>query len=884
MAKIPAWMTLLLLTLVGTTPVSAESAEPTSIGQAIVGFHPDAYLETDFLAGLPVLETEPRGHYLVVAAETLDEVRQALAGMPGVLYIEDNQLLHAAVVPNDARYNEQYGPAMMGAETAWQHGYGSSSVTVAVLDTGIRASHEDLVGGRMLQGYDYVNNDNNPADDCDHGTHVIGTVAATTNNGKGVAGMSQATILPMKVLGPVGGLFSVTCSGSQSDINQAIYDATDQGAHIISMSLGGGGYSSSGDAAVNYAWNRDVLVVAAAGNDGNSNSVDYPAAYANSIAVAALTSSKTRASYSDMGSQVEIAAPGSDVLSTVDDSNSAYKTMSGTSMATPHVAGALAFAKGCAPSASAQTIRNQMAATAEDLGSAGRDTSYGFGLLRVDALVAALGCSGAPSNNAPTASFTDSVSGLSVSFDGTASSDPDNDPLSYAWTFGDGNSGSGVSPSHTYAAGGTYTVQLTVSDGKGGSDSTSKQVTVTAPGGGNDPDPSTPNLQNGVTQAVSVSSGGEAHWKIEVPAGATTLTVQMDGPSCGVFGCSFDADLYVRLGSRATDSSYDCRPYQSGSDESCTISNPSGWYYVRVDAYSGSGTVDITATHDAPTGPTNGAPTASFTHSENGLTTNLDGSASSDPDGDALTYTWDFGDGNSGSGVSPSHTYSSAGTYTVQLTVDDGNGGSDTAAASVTVTAPNGAPTASFTHSASALTASFDASASSDPDGDALTYTWDFGDGNTGSGVAPSHTYAAAGTYTVQLTVDDGNGATDTTSASVTATNPNDPDPSTPNLQNGATQSVSVSSGGDAHYKIYVPAGSTLSVSMTGPSCGLFGCSFDADLYVREGARATDSSYDCRPYQSGSNESCSVASNGGWFYVRVDAYSGSGTVDVTASF
>ncbi len=319
-----------------------------------------------------------------------------------------------------------------------------------------------------------------------------------------------------------------------------------------------------------------------------------------------------------------------------------------------------------------------------------------------------------------------------------------------------------------------------------------------------DPDPGTPNLQNGQSQSVSLSGvGDEAHYKIEVPADATTLTVEMTGPACGFFGCTFDADLYTRFGARATSSAYDCRPYVNGNDETCTHSSPSaGWWYVRVYSYAGVGTVTITATHNGGTG--NNLPTASFTHSESGLTTSVDGTGSTDPDGDALTYSWNFGDGASGSGATASHTYGSAGTYTVTLTVDDGNGGSDSQSQSVTVSSGGGG----------------------------------------------------------------------------------DPDPSTPNLDNGVARTVTLGgSGANAHYKIQVPGDATsLTVTMAETNCGLLGCTHDFDLYTRHGARATDTSWACRPFASGNAETCDHSNPAsGWWYVRVDSYSGSGSVRITAT-
>ncbi len=579
-----------------------EPVQPTSQGEAIIGFQ-RGFLPTvavDQLLGnvLPVTRVSTKGNFLTVRVPDLAIAKQVIGLMPGVAYVEDNAAMHALVTPNDPRYGTQFGPTMMGAPAAWDSsaGFGSSSIKVAVIDSGILRTHEDFVGGRVLPGRDYVNNDNEPDDTCGHGTHVAGTVGATTNNSLGVAGMSQATILPFKALQKSTSLFSSGCSGSTAGIAQAIIDAADQGARIISMSIGGGSSSAMANA-VNYASNKGVILVAAAGNDGGSNSIDYPGAYPNVIAVGALDSNKARASYSDGGPQLDIMGPGSGVISTYNSSTTSYASMSGTSMATPHVAGAIALALSCAPGTTASQMTSALFSTAEDLGAAGYDTAYGNGLARVDKLVAALCPSGPPPpNQNPVASFTTAQSGsLGVAVNGSGSTDPDNDPLTYAWNFGDGATGTGATATHTYAAGGTYTIGLTVSDGRGGTNATTRSFTAEAI---TDPDPSTPTVLSGQTKSMAISSTTPNQYvKILVPAGTTQIKAVTTGPSCGFFFCSVDGDLYTRSNLKPTDSLYNCRSQARGNAETCTTSNPyPSYWYVRVKRYSGAGTLNLTVT------------------------------------------------------------------------------------------------------------------------------------------------------------------------------------------------------------------------------------------------------------------------------------------------
>jgi PKD repeat protein len=587
---------LLVLGDVVVGPAASASADvlpdvPTTIGQAVIGFQPGFLPAVGVggrLAGLPVTRVSQNGSFVTVSVPSLGLARDALAAVPGVAYVEDDALLHTEATPNDAKFGQQYGPQMMGFPSAWGSvGFGSNSVTVAFVDSGILKTHEDLSGPRILQGHDYVNNDSNPDDNCGHGTHTAGILGATTNNNVGIAGEAQVNILEMKGLDSS---FLGGCSGSDSGIAQAIMDAADQGADIISMSIGGANANVLQNA-VNYAFNKGVILVAAAGNDGGNNSIDYPGAYPNVIAVAALDSNKNRASYSDGGPQLDISAPGSSVVSTYNGSTSSYASLSGTSMATPGVAGALALALSCAPGGTTPaSVINALYSTAQDLGAAGRDDAYGNGLARADKLVQQVCNVAPPANQNPTAAFSATGSGVNgVAVDASASSDPDGDTLTYTWDFGDTSSGSGKTATHTYSAPGTYTIKLTVNDGHGGTNNVSHDFTAS-----NDPDPSTPTITSGQTVNATVnSSATNLYYKIAVPAGQAQLkAVTVCNSSCPT-----NVDLYTRRGVAPTNKKYDCKASTSGPNETCTTANPaSAYWYIRVKKVTGSGTVQLTVT------------------------------------------------------------------------------------------------------------------------------------------------------------------------------------------------------------------------------------------------------------------------------------------------
>ncbi len=321
----------------------------------------------------------PQLNVLVVRVPA-DQVEAALRyfrGLPDVVYAEVDPIARVTYVPNDPFYaTNQYGPQLIGVEQAWELTQGDPDVLVAVVDTGADFDHPDLAG-KLVPGWDFVNNDADPSDDNGHGTHVAGIIAAATDNGVGIAGVGFNTrVLVVKVLNERG-------SGFYSTIAQGIVYAVDEGARVINLSLRGTLPSNVLADAVNYAVRRGVLVVAAAGNDGQSAPV-YPAAYPDVLAVAATDWNDERWSLSNFGDYVDLAAPGVAILSTDWTGGvGPYAMRSGTSMAAPHVAGVAALMLAVNPALTAEAVTELLTSTARDLGAPGWDPYYGYG--RVDA-------------------------------------------------------------------------------------------------------------------------------------------------------------------------------------------------------------------------------------------------------------------------------------------------------------------------------------------------------------------------------------------------------------------------------------------------------------------------------------------------------------------
>ncbi|MGB2865769.1 MAG: S8 family serine peptidase [Sedimentisphaerales bacterium] len=541
---------------------------------------------------------------------------EILSKNPNVEYAELNYVAYALMVPNDPYYspyqwhldNPVYGG--IGMEEAWDLSSGVG-VTVAVIDTGV--AYEDRVdaipiGGSgkfryvtyklapdlakttFVPGYDFVNDDDHPNDDQGHGTHVTGTIAQSTNNNIGVAGVAyNCSIMPIKVLNSSG-------SGTYADIADGIYFAANNGAEVINMSLGGSSGSITLMDAVAYAHDeKSVTIVCSSGNEGSATTVLYPAAYDDyCIAVGATNYLEQVTGYSNCGASLDLTAPGGDGVDNNGDgymdgvlqqthngsnySDFGYYFYTGTSMAAPHVSGVAALLISNGVATTPDQVRGALESTAEDKGAGGWDSEYGWGI--IDAY-AALHWNSGPVDNPPTVTITNPTNGGTVSgiVNVTADAIDDNGVMQVEFFVNGGSIGVdnaspyGVSWNSASVGDGSFTISATATDTaiKTGSDAIS--VTV-------DNTDSLP-----IVAIVYPAPGSTVSGVIDVVAdatddnGVTQVEFFVNGGSIGVD--SKDSDGWS--------ASWDTTGYTDGS---YTVSAEATDTIGQTDGYSVSVTVD----------------------------------------------------------------------------------------------------------------------------------------------------------------------------------------------------------------------------------------------------------------------------------------------------
>lgn len=308
---------------------------------------------------------------------------EALKEDPSVEYAEIVQKRQIIATPNDPSYSGQWFLPKIKASEAWDINPGSVDVKIAVVDNAIDTNHEDLAAN-MIAGFDVADNDNNPNPpnaSFDHGTHVAGILSAVTNNAIGIAAAAnnRVKIIPVKATSDLSNNRFIDAGF------EGIVWAVNNGADVISLSWGGGGYSQAEQDVINYAYNNGVLVIAAAGNENNAIA-SYPAAYEHVISVAALDDTDTKSSFSSFGATVDISAPGRAILSTLPFNT--YGSFSGTSMATPLVASCAGYLMSCFPSLSPDSIEVILKRTADNIESLNPSYNGQLGAGRVNLLKA----------------------------------------------------------------------------------------------------------------------------------------------------------------------------------------------------------------------------------------------------------------------------------------------------------------------------------------------------------------------------------------------------------------------------------------------------------------------------------------------------------------
>ncbi len=459
---------VLLLGLGSTLGSEADSRETEAF---IVGFHelPEDRFQ---YAGEDVSLVNEDLAFFVVDAADASSLKAHAKQDDAVRYIEkDTRSANLLFVPDDAEYEDQYGPQIVRSESAWETALGSTSVTIGLLDSGLNP-HDDF-DGDAISGWNYFHGDPWYVDEkgCDfHGTHVSGIAAAITDNGFGIAGMANPSIIMHKIFD----WGSTPCvSASSSEIAEAMTDMADEGPHVISNSWGQTDAQAIIDA-IDYTYEKGIPQVAAAGNFGCADCVVEPwvSRPDKVIIVSASDAEDEFWSSSSEGSEVDVMAPGVDILSAHGGDETGFQTLSGTSMSAPHVAGAIALHVDAHGHANHSVMEQRVRETAEDLEI--YETRQGEGRLNAGLLV-----SGEDGLVRPMAAFQATCTELACTFDASETIVGKHPVDTYGWVLGDGANATGPMVEHTYGANDTYRVNLTVTNSIGNHDQQPRSTTAT---------------------------------------------------------------------------------------------------------------------------------------------------------------------------------------------------------------------------------------------------------------------------------------------------------------------------------------------------------------------------------------------------------------------
>jgi PKD repeat protein len=767
----------------------AQPNGPTGLGEG--GFAPDKILVKpkagvslgglNLSLGIQVLNVFPAiGNLQVVkvpSGMTASTLIAAYAQSVLVQYAEPDFYVHALATPDDQYYpwlwgfhnTNQFGGvagADIDAPDAWDIQHDAGNIIVAVVDTGVRYTHEDLAAEMWVNpadgshGTNAVAGNTDPNDDYGHGTHVAGTIGAAGNNGIGVVGVAwRVQIMACKFLDSTG---NGTIDGAIACLDYA----RSHGANIVNASWGATSFTSQSlHDAIASLRDAGIMFVAAAGNSGANNDMTplYPASYSdlnNIISVAATDPSDALASFSDYGlTNVDLGAPGATIGSCWNGSDSDYEYDDGTSMACAMMSGAVAVMEAHFPSENYQQIKQQILANVDPLpGLQGKCVTGG----RLNLYKALTGGTPPPptlaahfsanptSGQAPlTVQFTDESTGSIAGWD---------------WNFGDGSTHSTTQdPSHTYNAAGNFTATLTVTGAGGATSSKSQTVTVT-----NGTSSSQPVITLTATQPDAYFSG-------EVPG---TVNFHRTGDTSQAYevnwtfgGTAVNGVDFQQLPTNSpfpagqSDATLTITPINHGQtgDKTVIVTLASGAAYQIGSPNNATITI-----HAANT-----APVAGFTANPGSGQTPLTVQFTDTSTGSPTNWNWNFGDGSADSSAqNPSHTYSTAGTFTASLTVTGNGGQTSSASHTITVTNTSVQPvTASFSANPTSGQAPLTVTFTDQSTGPVTAWNWNFGDGATSTSQNPSHTYNNAGSFTASLTVTGSGGQTSSASHTITATN-----------------------------------------------------------------------------------------------------------------
>src|SRR5450756_129380 len=496
------------------------------IVQERAGADPDRVSRAFLMQGAVGMRRIPQlGHHVLQIPEArVDRAIESLLDTGLFTFVERDGIAFAEAVPNDAYFASQWHLATIQAPSAWNSSVGSAAQPIAIVDSGIDATHPDLAS-RIMAGWNFLSGNTDTHDQMGHGSAVAGTVAAATNNLTGVAGVTWANpIMPLVVVDSTGYAY-------YSNIASAITYAADHGARIINISIGGTSPSSSLQSAVNYAWNKGSVVFAAAGNGGSSTPY-YPAGCDNVVAVSATDQSDALAGFSNYGSWIDLSAPGTDILTT--SSGGGYGPHSGTSFSSPIAAGVGALALAVRPSLSASALVSLLEANSDDLGVAGFDPSFGWG--RVNAYKAVSAALAAPVNPPPSVAISAPTAGSTVSGTVTVSgAASDSLGISSVKLYCDGvlmSSTTKASFAFGWNAGtvaGTHTLSVVAQDPAGNTGTASLTVNVTIPATVKDTTPPTVRITSPAGGPVTGNGSINVSAAAQDNVGVTQVSIYVDG-------------------------------------------------------------------------------------------------------------------------------------------------------------------------------------------------------------------------------------------------------------------------------------------------------------------------------------------------------------------